>query len=168
MKRERNITRLDYYHRTDYGGWSHTLGWWVRLYRTDALGKKTCTSKVFSDGVHGGKRKALAKAIAWRDKAARRLPPPKKLQSAPSLRPGDGHVRRTMRWRRNDWWPVWEGWVRLEGRRCAMTNWSIERWGSAEAKRRCEAWLAGHRRRLRPRKVTRRKARGRAGRARRK
>ena len=62
----RNITRFDY---------AKTHGWWVRMRR----GKRV-VSHFFSDGVHGGKRKARDEAIAYRDKALRRLGPiePKK------------------------------------------------------------------------------------------
>lgn len=57
-----HITRLDY---------QKTHGWWVRIRR-----KSNPCSKLFSDGVHGGKEEALAKAIAWRDE---------KLKDAPKL-----------------------------------------------------------------------------------
>ena len=62
----RNITRFDY---------AKTHGWWVRMRR----GKRV-VSHFFSDGVHGGKRRARDEAIAYRDKALRKLGPllPKK------------------------------------------------------------------------------------------
>ena len=53
MKPEKHITRLDY---------QKTHGWWVRIRR-----KSNPCSKLFSDGVYGGRDKALAAAIAWRD-----------------------------------------------------------------------------------------------------
>jgi hypothetical protein len=49
----KHITRLDY---------QKTHGWWVRIRR-----KSNPCSKLFSDGVYGGRDKALETAIAWRD-----------------------------------------------------------------------------------------------------
>lgn len=56
----KHITRLDY---------QKTHGWWVRIRR-----KSNPSSKLFSDGVYGGRDKALEAAKAWRDE---------KLSSAP-------------------------------------------------------------------------------------
>ncbi len=55
-----HITRLDY---------QKTHGWWVRIRR-----KSNPCSKLFSDGVHGGKDEALKKAIAWRDEKLKDSP----------------------------------------------------------------------------------------------
>lgn len=49
----KHITRLDY---------QKTHGWWVRIRR-----KSNPCSKLFSDGVYGGRDNALKEAIAWRD-----------------------------------------------------------------------------------------------------
>ena len=49
----KHITRLDY---------QKTHGWWVRIRR-----KSNPCSKLFSDGVYGGRDKALEAATAWRD-----------------------------------------------------------------------------------------------------
>ena len=49
----KHITRLDY---------QKTHGWWVRIRR-----KSNPCSKLFSDGVYGGRDNALAAATAWRD-----------------------------------------------------------------------------------------------------
>lgn len=49
----KHITRLDY---------QKTHGWWVRIRR-----KSNPCSKLFSDGVYGGRDKALNAAIAWRN-----------------------------------------------------------------------------------------------------
>ncbi len=49
----KHITRLDY---------QKTHGWWVRIRR-----KSNPSSKLFSDGVYGGRDKALEAALAWRD-----------------------------------------------------------------------------------------------------
>lgn len=49
----KHITRLDY---------QKTHGWWVRIRR-----KSNPSSKLFSDGVYGGRDKALEAALVWRD-----------------------------------------------------------------------------------------------------
>ena len=49
----KHITRLDY---------QKTHGWWVRIRR-----KSNPCSKLFSDGVYGGRDKAQKVAMAWRD-----------------------------------------------------------------------------------------------------
>ena len=52
---------LTYITRMDHG---NTHGWWVRVYKDS----KPVESKLFSDGVYGGKNKAKAEAQAHRDK----------------------------------------------------------------------------------------------------
>lgn len=52
---------LTYITRMDHG---NTHGWWVRVYKDS----KPVESKLFSDGVHGGKEKAKKKAQEHRDK----------------------------------------------------------------------------------------------------
>ena len=56
----KHITRLDY---------QKTHGWWVRIRR-----KSNPCSKLFSDGVYGGREKALEAAIAWRDEKLAHAP----------------------------------------------------------------------------------------------
>ena len=56
----KHITRLDY---------QKTHGWWVRIRR-----KSNPCSKLFSDGVHGGRDKALEAASAWRDEQLKAAP----------------------------------------------------------------------------------------------
>jgi hypothetical protein len=51
---------LTYITRMDHG---NTHGWWVRVYKDS----KPVESKLFSDGVHGGKDKAKKKAQKHRD-----------------------------------------------------------------------------------------------------
>lgn len=68
-KKLTNITRV--VHR---GG---TKGWWVRIRRGDHS-----VSKLFSDQLHGGARKAQAAAIKYRDLHIRKLP--KRLQTGSS------------------------------------------------------------------------------------
>ena len=65
-KRKRPKHRCIY--RVDYGA---THGWWVRFQRRNKIAK----SKLFSDGKHGGKDKALKAAILWRDVILPTLPP---------------------------------------------------------------------------------------------
>jgi hypothetical protein len=136
----RNITRLDH---------GRTHGWWVRFQRAlKPNGSRAVVSKCFSDGLLGGKRKALAAAMAWRDRTARKLPPPNPSRHD-DFRPGYGYVKRYLLKRRVGYSWVWMAWVRLEGRRAASTSVSIERWGEREAKRRAEAYLARKRGALR-------------------
>lgn len=55
-----NITRLDY---------KNTHGWWVRIKRRPEF-----YSKLFSDGIWGGKEEALEEARNWRDDMLRQSP----------------------------------------------------------------------------------------------
>ncbi len=121
----KNITRFDY---------RKTHGYWVRFEGAAPI------TKLFSDGVYGGKRHALKAAQAFRDewvathdltrRRARRAPP------------GPGTLRRKWHWQRKSWSLVWEAYIKVTPERGhAATRYSIEKWGSAEAKRRCEAWL---------------------------
>lgn len=121
----KNITRFDY---------RKTHGYWVRFEGAAPI------TKLFSDGVYGGKRNALKAAQAFRDewvashdltrRRARRAPP------------GPGTLRRKWHWQRKSWSLVWEAYIKVTPERGhAATRYSIDKWGSAEAKRRCEAWL---------------------------
>lgn len=56
---------LTYITRMDHG---NTHGWWVRVYKDS----KPVESKLFSDGVHGGKLKAKKKAQEHRDAVVRK------------------------------------------------------------------------------------------------
>jgi hypothetical protein len=56
---------LTYITRMDHG---NTHGWWVRVYKDS----KPVESKLFSDGVYGGKGKAKAEAQAHRDKVVKK------------------------------------------------------------------------------------------------
>jgi hypothetical protein len=65
VKRYRNITRMDY---------ERTHGYWVRFQFGASLpGQREVIQKLFADLAHGGKRKALAAAIAWRDETRAKL-----------------------------------------------------------------------------------------------
>lgn len=54
MKDMRHITRMDY---------PRSKGWWVRIYAS----REVLSQQMFSDGIYGGSRKALAVAKAWRN-----------------------------------------------------------------------------------------------------
>ncbi len=56
---------LTYITRMDHG---NTHGWWVRVYKDS----KPVESKLFSDGVHGGKNKAKIMAQEHRDKVVKK------------------------------------------------------------------------------------------------
>jgi len=56
---------LTYITRMDHG---NTHGWWVRVYKDS----KPVESKLFSDGVYGGKAKAKLEAQAHRDKVVKK------------------------------------------------------------------------------------------------
>lgn len=115
MTSEPNITRVDH---------GKTHGWWVRIYRTEA-GKKRCISKLFSDGVAGGKMKARNLARQFRDATLKELRPAVP-GGRPRVRIGYGYVKRTERWRRTSYQPVWEAWMRGEGGRAKVTCYSIK------------------------------------------
>lgn len=56
---------LTYITRMDHG---NTHGWWVRVYKDS----KPVESKLFSDGVHGGKEKAKKEAQTHRDNVVKK------------------------------------------------------------------------------------------------
>jgi hypothetical protein len=135
VKREPNITRMDY---------GRTHGWWVRFQR--GTGKERVVySKQFSDGVCGGKRAALKKAIAWRNRTARLVPGNARRLHVMA---GYGYVKRQELWRRAEYHPVWLAWLRVKGGRCLQTSRSVRLWGERGAKRGCEQWLKEQRSRL--------------------
>jgi hypothetical protein len=149
MTARRNISRLDY---------GRTAAWWVRFTRLDSAGAKRVVSKMFSDGVHGGKRKALVAATQWRDRMARKLRPPARGGGHEPVPPGYGYVKRIEVKRRVDWHPVYVAWVRVDGGRNRQTTCSVRLWGEMGAKRRCQRWLVKQRRELRAR-MSRKKVR---------
>ena len=134
MARHPNITRMDY---------GRTRGWWVRIYRNCDAKQKNCMSQMFSDGVHGGKRRALARAMAWRDQMLELLPP--KQQSGALRPPGYGYVVRYQGSNR------WTAWLRTEGRGCKSTRYSIDKWGDDGAYDKALAWLKREQRSVRAR-----------------
>ncbi len=134
MTRHPNITRMDY---------ARTHGWWVRIYRNCDAKQKNCTSQMFSDSVYGGKRKALARAIAWRDEMLALLPPKKR--SGAARPPGYGYVVSYEGSRR------WTAWLRTEGRGAKSTRYSIDKWGDDGAYEKAAAWLKREQRFVRER-----------------
>lgn len=118
MAREKNVTRFEF---------GRTRGWWVRIRRRNRQ-----VQAFFSDGKHGGRARALAKARKQRDHWLRTLPPPiDPRRTKPSVRiyrdVSSGH-------------PAWRVHIRFPGGGVASTSRSIKRYGSAEAKRLCERW----------------------------
>jgi hypothetical protein len=118
MASERNITRFEF---------GRTRGWWVRIRRR---GRRV--QAFYSDGKHGGRAAALAKARRRRNQWLRSLPPPiDPRRKKPSLRvyrdDSSGHA-------------VWRVHIRFPGGGVASTSRSIALYGSREARRLCERW----------------------------
>jgi hypothetical protein len=131
----RNITRCDY---------GRTHGWWVRFQRL-LEGKKKVHSKLFSDGVCGGRGKALKAAQAWRDEQERLVP----ARSYRALQIGLGRIRRARRKRADgSSYPVWAAWIMLKGGRLAAASYAVHVWGDVEAKKKVIAWYKRKRREL--------------------
>lgn len=121
----KNITRLDY---------TRTHGYWVRFEG------KSPVSKMFSDGVFGGKRKALKAAQAFRDEWIKSHDVTRRKGSCAP--PGPGKVTKRYCFQRKSWTLVWEAYIKVRpGPGHAITRYSINKWGSREAKRLCEVWL---------------------------
>lgn len=127
-----NVSRLDY---------ESNHGYSVRIQRK---GKET--SRLFSDSVYGGKRKAKAAAIAWREKIVKRVGKAMKGgQSAPAKPPGYSTLKRrpvslvTNGKRRKVM--CWVGFLRIEDRKHLSTTWSIDKHGEEKALAGCKAWL---------------------------
>lgn len=132
-----NITRMDY---------GRTHAWWVRIYRGTG-DQKRCVSALFSDQKHGGKRKALASARAWRDLQLKKLGPG--LHGGSRVELGYGYVKRIdVVQRSGSVYPHWEAWIRVDHRKWVSTKRSIEKHGLVKAKRLCEAWIIRRRSKL--------------------
>lgn len=129
-----NITRMDH---------GRTHGWWVRFQRSTAGGKKTVTSKLFSDGAHGSKSKALRAAKAWRDAMALEVPAARPSTLTPT-KEGYGYLYRGTVQRRVGTAEVWIAWVKLPDGKAAQTSASIAAWGVRGAKQRCLDRLERH------------------------
>lgn len=129
MKRERNITRVDYV---------RTHSWWVRIYRGTGA-DKTVTSMHFPDKRWGGKRKALAAAVSWRDRQVKKLEPAQN-GGGVWVPVGHGYVRKAWVPSRQGESTCWTAWIKTPERWVGTTR-SIAKWGEAEARRRCEQWV---------------------------
>ena len=147
MNRLHHITRLDY---------ERTHAWWVRFQR-GPKGKRKTASKMFSDGKWGGKRKALAAALAWRDANASRHPAlPRGGPNGSGRKPqpigyssvtaflrsshrSDGRVRET---------PVLLGRFKTGEGRFATLQLSVSKWGSM-TRSKIDAWIRRQRKILR-------------------
>ena len=118
----------------------HTHCWWVRFIR----GEKVIAQKVFSDGLHGGKRKALEKAIAWRDMQWKKLYPAgvKYRTNVSNNTSGTVGVCRQQGWRtgnngRNQYWheyytAQWQAEITVKGKKKIITKrkqFSIQKYG---------------------------------------
>jgi hypothetical protein len=114
------ITRLDH---------KNTHGWWVRVY----LRSKPVYNKLFSDGVHGGKLKALKAAKSYRDKVCKKA-------FGKAMQPG---ARRTWGkgvYRQEDTKPngyVTEAWVAFwsQGGKQHRRSYSVYKYGERQAKK---------------------------------
>lgn len=127
---------MQYIVRFEFGS---TLGWWVRIQRSTFKHRK-----LFSDGVHGGKQKALIAAKAYRDQLVKKAPD--KLHDWSLVLKTSGSYKRHMRLvrtRSRDVYRVdtFTAWIRTKPNVLACSRWSIEKWGVREAKRKCLQWL---------------------------
>lgn len=134
MKRPKHITRFEY---------GRTRGWWVRIERVGFFRRQ-----LFSDSEFGGKRAALKAAEKYRDWLIARAPESKKgAHTADVLLNRQGNLKRIERLvysrgnRKPYYVEAWVAWIKVSPYRLASTNWSIEKWGVREAKRRALLWL---------------------------
>ncbi len=130
MKDRTNITRMDY---------ARTKGWWVRLYDGDET-----LSRMFSDSKYGSKTSALSAAIAFRDEQRRQRPEFATRRSRRFGDPSPGRIWRCWEWRRAAQHEVWKAYIKVKpgaNRGVCQTTYSIDKYGSAEAKRLAEQWL---------------------------
>jgi hypothetical protein len=118
MAREKNVTRFEF---------GRTRGWWVRIRRRNRK-----VQAFFSDGKHGGRAAALAKARRQRDRWLRTLPPP----IDPRRKKASVRIYRDA----SSGYPAWRVHIRFPGGGVASTSRSIRLYGSSEAKRLCERW----------------------------
>lgn len=121
VKDLRYITRVDY---------DRAAGWWVRFKQRTPQ----ATTKLFSDATHGGKNKALAAALEFRDSLLRKYPKTHYGQKpVPKL---------VLRWRTQGPWQYqeWRAEFQSQGQRLVRT-FSVNRYGITGAEKRAKAWL---------------------------
>jgi hypothetical protein len=129
MRKLKNISRLDY---------RRGHGWWVRFeYRDHHI------SKMFSDSLWGGRMKARAAAIKYRDKVQLALP---ERHHGPDMLPGPGRIWKERRCYLSlsgtrKYFNAWTAWIMLTPRHPASTNFSIDKWGTRKAKKMTQLWL---------------------------
>jgi hypothetical protein len=134
VKGYRNITRMDY---------SRSHGYWVRFsYLVHPI------SKLFSDRLYGGKRKALKAAIKYRDEVAATLPP---RRHGRNTLLGSGRIWKERRSYislsgTRQYYQAWTAWIMVSPQHPASSNFSIDKWGSHRAKSMLLVWLAKKRR----------------------
>ena len=130
----KSISRVDHKKKRAYG-------WLVRVaYHGEML------QKFFSDVSEGGRRAALKKAIAWRDKTERKIGKPRteRKVATPTTRNRSGVVgiRRTTKAMTRDGrkkGPVYEVWWFPKPGTIRKTSFSISKFGEQEAFRRAYA-----------------------------
>ncbi|MEY4545375.1 MAG: hypothetical protein RL685_1570 [Pseudomonadota bacterium] len=135
-----NISRLDY---------ERTHAWWVRFQRGSGTERRV-VSKMFSDALHGGKRKALLAAQLWRDRMAPKVPRSQR-RSELTVPPGYGYVKRRELLRRSSRQACYVAWLRVEDGCAKSTSRSVRVYGERGAKADAELWLLGEQRALRAR-----------------
>jgi hypothetical protein len=125
---KRGISRIEQTDRRD--GHGASIGWYVRV---SAGGK--IHSRWFSDKKFGGKRKALASAVEWRDAMEQRLGGDRRRNQRP------GQWSASMSKTVKEGTPVYMvRWSPKPGR-YTNTSISIKRWGEREARRRAREIL---------------------------
>jgi hypothetical protein len=152
MKTTRELPPLLYITRLDY---DRTHAWWVRIPTPKGKPGQLDTSKMFSDGLWGGRAKALVAAQRWRKAALKEFPRPSDHRYRNTIQPGHGYIRFEMRLyhhrnpkKRRTRQPAWTGWLRVETGKAKSSNASIDRWGREQAYQRVEQWLEKERRAL--------------------
>lgn len=144
MRKLHHITRLDYVYGT-----KRTHGWWVRFQRKDQeTGRRKAIGKTFTDAKYGGKAKALAAAIKWRDE---------NMAKYPSLRNGAAPGRRQAPIGHSIFWEYDDGLRRTlngnikveDGQRSAQVRYSIREYGRKGALAMIRRWYLAQRRMLR-------------------
>lgn len=129
----RGITRMDF---------KRSHSWWVRMVRDGV-----CHSKHFSDGVYGGREKALSKAKQFRNDLLKKLDPPARhTRNTPFDLPGPGIMKKKVfTYKGPDGelyeYRAWHAWIRVSPSKVVSTKWSIEKWGNLEAQKRVRLWL---------------------------
>jgi hypothetical protein len=142
LRKLHHITRLDYVY-----GEKKSHGWWVRIQRLVGEKRKTF-GKTFYDAKYGGKAKALAEAIKWRDA---------NLPKHPVVRNGAGSGRRQAPVGHSIFWE-YEGdryhslcaTIKVaDGERPLQARYSIREYGRKGAVAMMRRWYLGIRQQLR-------------------